>query len=394
MNILWFSNAPWTHTGYGNQTDLFWWRIQKLGHKVTLAANYGLAGATLNLEHDGELTKVLPFGYNSNGNDVLAFHAKYTKADIVITLYDAWVFDPKTMSQFRWCPWLPVDHVGVPDAVKAALSVAWQPIVYSRFALNAMKQAGIDALYVPHGVDTKVFRPLDKMEARKTLNLPRTDVDFLAVMVAANKGTPSRKCFAEVLFAWADFIKEHPKAMLFLHTTSGPQMSGLDLPQITHNLGLTGEHVVFCDPYWNVLGFPPEFMARLYNAADVLVNPSMGEGFGIPILEAQACGTPVIVGDWTSMPELCFAGWKVRGQPFWTPLGGWQMLPFIHDIRKYLERAYRASQSQEFSVMQRKAIGGAAAYDADRVTEEYWQPVLKTIERDLSVGLIAVGDTV
>jgi glycosyltransferase involved in cell wall biosynthesis len=47
-----------------------------------------------------------------------------------------------------------------------------------------------------------------------------------------------------------------------------------------------------------------EELIRLYNAADVLVLPSLYEGFGLPPLEAMACGTPVICADRTSLPEV------------------------------------------------------------------------------------------
>ena len=44
-------------------------------------------------------------------------------------------------------------------------------------------------------------------------------------------------------------------------------------------------------------------LPALYNAADVFVFPSLYEGFGLPILEALACGTPVVAGDAASLPE-------------------------------------------------------------------------------------------
>jgi glycosyltransferase involved in cell wall biosynthesis len=40
-----------------------------------------------------------------------------------------------------------------------------------------------------------------------------------------------------------------------------------------------------------------------YNAADIFVYPSLYEGFGLPLLEAMACGVPVIASDTTSLPE-------------------------------------------------------------------------------------------
>lgn len=53
------------------------------------------------------------------------------------------------------------------------------------------------------------------------------------------------------------------------------------------------------------LGKPnPEELSEIYNAADVLVAPSLYEGFGLTILEAMACGTPVITSNVTSLPEV------------------------------------------------------------------------------------------
>ena len=46
-------------------------------------------------------------------------------------------------------------------------------------------------------------------------------------------------------------------------------------------------------------------MAALYKEAYALVFPSLHEGFGLPLLEAMACGCPVITSDTSSMPEVC-----------------------------------------------------------------------------------------
>lgn len=53
------------------------------------------------------------------------------------------------------------------------------------------------------------------------------------------------------------------------------------------------------------LGKPSfEELIKLYNAADVLIAPSLYEGFGLTILEAMSCGTPVITSNVTSLPEV------------------------------------------------------------------------------------------
>lgn len=58
-------------------------------------------------------------------------------------------------------------------------------------------------------------------------------------------------------------------------------------------------------PLINMLGFVEQKdLIVVYNLAQVLLLPSFYEGFGLPILEAQACGTPVITSDTSSMPEI------------------------------------------------------------------------------------------
>jgi FkbM family methyltransferase len=121
-------------------------------------------------------------------------------------------------------------------------------------------------------------------------------------------------------------------------------------------------------------------MVALYNSFDVLMNATRGEGFGIPILEAQACGVPVIVTDFSAMPELCFAGWKVgyTDREF-TYQGSYQVLPSVTDIADALEEAYQMNDEQRAG-MRAQARAGALTYDADLVTTEYWKPALEAIE--------------
>jgi glycosyltransferase involved in cell wall biosynthesis len=57
------------------------------------------------------------------------------------------------------------------------------------------------------------------------------------------------------------------------------------------------------------VGFTPdEIVADMYNVAEAFVYPSFYEGFGLPILEAQACGCPVITSNISSMPEVAGRG--------------------------------------------------------------------------------------
>ena len=71
---------------------------------------------------------------------------------------------------------------------------------------------------------------------------------------------------------------------------------GALLHSLTAELGIA-DNVVF------VGGIPLEETVRFYQAADVFVYPSFNETFGLPILEAMACGCPVVTSDTSAMPE-------------------------------------------------------------------------------------------
>jgi glycosyltransferase involved in cell wall biosynthesis len=67
---------------------------------------------------------------------------------------------------------------------------------------------------------------------------------------------------------------------------------GLALRRLANACGIPEDALRFSDPIAYEWGLPPSSVADLYAAFDVLANPSLGEGFGIPIVEAQACGVP------------------------------------------------------------------------------------------------------
>jgi glycosyltransferase involved in cell wall biosynthesis len=294
---------------------------------------------------------------------------------------DVWVLSPDITRQVHWCPWFPVDHAPVPPGVLNALTAAYQPIAYSKFGVNELQKAGVTtAMYVPHGVDTKVFRPRPRAKARALLGGCPPD-DFLVGIVAANKGNPSRKAFDQQIRAFATFNRRHPKSMLYIHTDFDGVVMGVPLAPIIEQAGIPPECIGKPDGHRYMRGMlGDDYMAAVYNACDVVMNATKGEGFGIPILEAQASGTPVIVTDFSSMPELCFAGWKV---PYvdkdWTYQQSYQVTPSVADLVDALEEAYSLSKSRRVE-MRQQARAGAMAYDADVVTEEYWKPALLAIE--------------
>lgn len=393
MRILWNSNAAWSSTGYGTQTRLFVPRIRDLGHEMSMLAFYGLEGATLNF--DG--MNVYPKAVHPYGQDVIRSTARHVNADIVLSLMDAWVCEPHRYPDVRHVVYFPVDMEPLPDPVKHVAEKAFARIVMSRFGERMVNDAGLDCIYIPHGVDTSVYRPMDKQAARLKIDPTGQLADrFVVGMVAANKGNaPSRKAWPQQIKAFAEFQKSHPDAFLYLHTTAGTQFGGVNLYEYAKHCGLEiGRDVVFCDQFHNHLGFPDEYMVDTYNAFDVLLSVSMGEGFGVPILEAQACGVPVIVGDWTAMSELVWhdpegsSGYLVtKDEATEYPIAmmghtSIQWLPSVDGIVRGLRHAWLTScDGNEWQRELARKL--ALAYDADHITETYWKPALEQIAQQV-----------
>ena len=317
------------------------------------------------------------------GNDVILQHAAShfggnVKDGLIITLIDAWVLNAEELKRANVACWTPVDHDPIPPPVLAFLEASgvW-PIAMSEFGRRQLDNAGLSPLYAPHGIDTDLFYERDRAEARKMLGVPQDA--FLIGMVAANKGYPPRKGFPEALQAFALFREKHPEAVMYLHTEPTGVHQGVNIGQMVTQLGLPKASVMVTDPYRYLVGLPPDGIANAYSAMDVMLNPAYGEGFGIPIVEAQACGTPVITTDWTSMPELTAEGWSVGGQRMWSSQGSWWLVPNVDELGATLEVAYTVGGRRR-----KAARDFALKYDYRRVFEEHWRPTLAQLERRMA----------
>jgi glycosyltransferase involved in cell wall biosynthesis len=148
---------------------------------------------------------------------------------------------------------------------------------------------------IPEGVDTRLFRPardaaLMSAWRRRVLG---QDVPYILYV-----GKPTKRRNLPNLIRAFSHMKAHrtlPHKLLLI----GTSLPGVSFDPLIYELGLQGEVVKI--PYAS-----HSEMVQAYNAADVMVYPSSYEGFGMPVLEAMACGTPVVALNNTAFPE--FAG--------------------------------------------------------------------------------------
>lgn len=391
IKISWFSNAPWAPTGYGCQTRINYPRIMAMGYDLAISAFYGIQGAKMTT---GDGVEVYPIFKHRYGQDVIGAHARIQRADAIITLMDAWVVQPENTLGIPWYPWFPVDAEPMPIMVYNAVAKAKKGIVMSKFGKRMAERMGLDVYYVPHSIETQVFKPGNQNESRRKLGLPADK--FIVGMVAANKGNPPRKSFFEQITAFAAMHKEHPDSILYLHTDDGTYGQDMvNLKRYCEVMGLTVGYadcrplddsidVAFVEQYQYHLGIPDQYMVDVYNALDVMMLCSMGEGFGVPLIESQACGCPVITGAWTAMEELFFAGWlipKEEADATWNSFfEAFQWRVRTEAVTDRLMKAYNMAGNPEYRKAARK---GAAKYDADKVAEKYWKPVLEDIQANL-----------
>lgn len=392
MKLLWSSNAPWTSSGYGNQTAITVPRLQADGHEVAISCFFGLEGGCI----DWNGITCLPTDVTRFGSLMLPEYAKWLGGGdpsevTVITLQDVWVLlqNIQNIQALRVACWLPIDHDPPPPKVLAFVEQAGARVLpMSRFGQKALEDRGFDAsMYVPHMVDTTVFKPdpEHKAEYRDSLKLPRDA--FVVGMVAANQGLPSRKSFPQVFEAFAEFRRRHNDAMIYLHTDIFGHNQGVNLVELAQACGIPREAFAHSDQLMLHLGIPQEVLPGVFNAFDVLAMPSFGEGFGIPLIEAQSCGVPVITSDFTAMTELCGAGWTVEGDRWWDQTqNSFQIVPSVGSILETLEEAYNHAES----------MGGAArdfalAYDTEKVWQENWKPALAELERPREVPPLRIA---
>jgi len=384
---LWVSNAAWAPTGYGTQTKQVVSRMVADGHAMAVAANYGLE-ATMSgwegIEH-------FPRGFDPYSNDVIhPYFVDWSKQHPnyrhhVFTLYDVWVFQHPRFDEMPVVSWVPIDHMPIPHKVANFLQKPnVHPVAMSQFGAGLMQQAELDHTYIPHAIETDVYKPTlsvtDDAGRRRTGRQLMGDIPddaFVVGIVNANKGTaPIRKAFDAQLLAFAIFAEKHEDAILYLHTERYGGMGGIQLDPLIAACGIREEQLRFVNQYQNRIGIPAEVMAALYTGMDCLLAPTLGEGFGITVIEAEACETPVIVNNFSAQPELVSDGISVKGQPVWDASQmAWFQMPLVSEIVQALELMYER-KGQRSTEARRHVVDN---YDADTVYDQMWRPLLEDL---------------
>lgn len=380
MRILVHGSAPWSATGYSVQTGLFAPRLQGLGHDVAVACWYGLEGGVRHIPGPREPIRLYPKGFSQYSMEILPVYAHHFEADVIISIVDAWVCDPAVFTRGeRWCPLFPVDCEPLAPAVKARIGQAHTRFVISKYGQRICEEAGLDSTYIPPAYDDEWYVP-EGEEIRGQLTRGSGD-RYIVGIVAANKGWPPRKSWPQMFEGFKLFLDERPDALLHIHSLLGVEYGGADLRKLADFYEIPKSALSWSDILGVHLGFPASDMAKLYRSFDVLLNPAMGEGFGVPIIEAAACGTPAVTGDWTAMTEATKTGIRIPKEKAlrWhahQDASGYQWIVQPQAVSDALVEASNTLWAPPDEINRR-----VAEYRADTVVEEHWKPALEALEQ-------------
>lgn len=171
-------------------------------------------------------------------------------------------------------------------------------ITVSEFSKNDIAKEfnfPLDNIYVTALAAEDIYKPLSKRECKELITQKYgIEEDFILYV----GGFSPRKNILGLIEAYSKLpnnLKE--KYKLVVIGRKGPSYDKYKARTETLNIS---DKVIFTD--FVPLGDMPLF----YNATEVLVYPSFYEGFGLPPVEAMACGTPVIASNVTSLPEVCY----------------------------------------------------------------------------------------
>jgi teichuronic acid biosynthesis glycosyltransferase TuaC len=157
--------------------------------------------------------------------------------------------------------------------------------------------SGCNSVVIPNGVDTNVFRPLDRRQTRAKLNFPED------ATVVAYVGALTHTKGADRLPAVFHRLARTAPGMRFVVVGAGPLLKSIQR-------GVAGLNVVFAGNI-DEIG-----VVNVMNASDLLVVPSRSEGWPNVILEAYACGTPVVGCDVGGVAEaIRDADFVISGEP-------------------------------------------------------------------------------
>ena len=346
--LLVLTDRPFLQTGYAtimnnilNYLTTKGWECHSLSHGYkgqTLVPGTQVSnGMKLNFWIHG--SSIEPYA-----KELLEYYIKTIKPDIFLILLDTFMLYPWLLDK-DLSPSLPVFYFpsdggeGLPTGCDKILKKMSRAVAMSKFGQKQVLQYhGIKADYIPHAVETSNYFPLPQAKRDEIKAVSGLAGKFVVGCVARNQ---PRKQMDRTLKAFKRFAQGKDDVVLLLHTDPYDAARNFDMKTKIQQWGIQNKVLFTGMHWWN--GFDYKKMNDVYNVMDVFFMLTTGEGFGVPIIEAQAAGIPQVVTDYTTTQELVLedgqSGLGVRlvdcAEDEWNALDKWdlkQIDSYLNDV--------------------------------------------------------------
>lgn len=309
MKILVGSDSPNVPSGFAQQLTGIAQYLTEEGHEV-----YYLGWQTRHDYTSDEWDfKILGVTSQFGRNDWFKIFNKINP-DVVITLGDAHMVDPLARLPDRplWIMYYPLDGEPISPSIKETLLNADILVAMANFGWQlTKKEFNYYPEYIPHFYKPENFYDMGyelKSELKKEMGIPE---DSFVVGCIARLNP--RKHHQRLLYAFRLFLdmqpeEERSKIYLYLHLDP---YDPLVFQDPNHNYQFIewintlklDKNVILTPGNLYHSGLPISYVNKLYNAFDIHVLPTGGEGFGVPFIEAASTGIPTIATDYTTTKE-------------------------------------------------------------------------------------------
>jgi len=303
------------------------------------------------------------------------------KPDVVVLQTDPW--NVPTYDALIGCG-IPVIGIIPVDGRNCAgdqLNTLDRVIFWTHFGRNEAIKGGLKkpSTVIPLGVDTTIFVPGFQQAARQFLGLPQEMVDGF-IVGCVNRNQP-RKRFDLLIRYFCMWVKSHniENAYLFLHI--GPTgENGYDCVRLMKYYGIERRLFLALPEVWK--GVPIPELVATYQAFDVQMTTTQGEGWGLTTMEGMACGIPQIVPDWAALGEWTEdAAWKISCPTTIATPGHANPIGGIADQYRCISALDRLYRLQD--LRQEYGARGLALVNQERFR---WWKIASQIEAELAIA--------
>lgn len=300
-HIMFLGDSPDTPSGLGrigrDLASRLW--EENVGIKVSYAGYWGMNDPSLNFpqyclgdyHNDNDLLKILPAIQRAQPDVLFCIYDPFRLAELPRLVNEAWEYEEGYKAPKLWA-YLPIDAEGIGDRKMTGylcekLKGFDRLLAYGPFGADVLEAAleiigengmPVPCPGIPHGVDFDVFRIHNQKHGRKLLGI-ESDRPILGV-VATNQ---PRKDWGLVFQTLALLPTEWH---LWAHTDK--TIGYWSLPALALDLRISPDRVHITKALDDIT------LSKLYSACDVTFGPGLGEGFGYPLVESMACGTPAV----------------------------------------------------------------------------------------------------